>query len=513
MTAILTDELKEQFGNCFVTVSDAVQDDAERERLHAVGTKLFMQHMSGLQRLYDNGQTIPRLVVGEIKDTNTLGPVRYEDGIPVINISANEANKADLLGHYLEQYRTEYRTEQETVHAGWHEGNTKDGQHSVHAGNRGRYDLLEGGEARHHHKNTSGDYRHYRHMLKTDPKQWKFWLDSLFAESSMEGLRPGDWLRSLRLHAGREAGDMARIAGLADSSNYSKYENGKVGGGKLPISMSLQFLKKNAFRWPVDEDGNVQPQYAKKFMAKMGHGHVNGITGELDRQWLEKQPEEKQAAIYLSHYRNLAHSNRNTFLEGLSFGMAALRGWETGATRVRSKYIPEIAQRIREAGAPFDEDYFRERVELSNRVIGKKRFESRAPDNHTRFHVESRKSANAVNSAAVFLGNAMFQRGLNNKDLAVELGVDPTLISQWKRGKVIIPNHRVETLVVALNQHGDGVNLDEFRALVDESRAAKRPAAKTGSTHVGDLTGRSPLRIIGRLDNIARRHENSNRER
>ncbi|MFW0777606.1 MAG: hypothetical protein ACN2B6_07810 [Rickettsiales bacterium] len=354
MTIQLTDAQRKQFGELFVTVDPDITDEAERARLHERGVELYTQQFDIVELIAASvGGEVPKLEVHT--DTNKLGgePAELYEGhdkSPVIRAAINTPKATENVRALLAEYSAKLddrilAEEQPQVvdRKPDEDGNTGYGLHS----SRARYDLETGPDHSKACKNTVGDIYHYRHMREHNPEQWNFWLDILFTHALKQPQH--DWLRSLRVHAGRTRGEIADLLGISEQT-YVHVEKKKSYKDQLSLSSCQKILQKNIFQWPIGKDGFVEDTYANTFLTKLGHDirQFDWRTGKLKEDWadiaLREYPDDHkaQAGKVLEEFRMRSCLFQAECAEKIGVAQPTLSDWEHGAYAIDYKKLPLI---------------------------------------------------------------------------------------------------------------------------------------------------------------------------
>lgn len=493
MSPQLTDELRQQFGQLFVRVDDSVTDEAERTRLYERGTELYEKQFDLIESIaFGTGGKTPKLEVyaGNALPSEKIISFNEDDENPIIRIAVDSPSASETLGNYLALYsqRLDNTTSPKTL-AQTTDGKTISDVDKLHGDDanqgmgfyglgRADYDLVNGPDNTKHHKNTRRDTRIHREMRKNEPEEWKFWLNVLF-EISLEKQKPHDWLRSLRVHAGREIIETSRMLGMEPSgSAYSHYENGKNGGGIMPYRHYQKILQKNFFHWPTGDDGMVEDKYAEKFLTKMGYGleQFDWRTGKLKEGWvdniLKESPEDnqKQAGKLLSAFRMRAGLSQKDIADKIGFVESTIGHWEIGETPINYQKLDDIAVALklddnekeqlisyRPPTTPIDPKWLAEQPEEKQAGLLLKNLRERA---------------------------CFFQR-----ELANEVGTSDAAISSWETGKNKILDKHLPKLVAVFEASKELPDFDAeyFKEIVAKSNDAIREQKKMArtSTQIG----------------------------
>jgi transcriptional regulator with XRE-family HTH domain len=435
MTAILTDELREQLGDLFVRVRNDVRNPAERARLHERGVRLLAAHMDLIEFIaFGAHLPIPKLEI-IAPDQSSTTHFERADETPVIVLAADSPHADADLVQALKDYAANSvstadlektaggRTLREADLSRQEKDRSGFGFHA----RRGTYDLTEGPDHSKVHRNTEGDLHHYRHM-REDARQrpeWEFWRDYLFDEKQLERFSRGDWLRSLRVLNGLGIKDMEAVLGINNSA-YSKKENRS--DKYSPTGKDCdKILKRNIFHLPADENGAVREDYARKFLHKMAPKSINWLVA-LDPEWLAAQDEKKRPGLLLRAFRVRAAISRKGLADNLGLVELAITHWENGIDAIDASKLPDIAEHLH-----------------------------LTPKEHTRLDMICRLRCDPQwlverdNGAGLLLAAFRKRAGLSQEVLAENPGVDARTLGYWESGRHAIDVSKLPLLAEHLH--------------------------------------------------------------
>ncbi|MFW0776433.1 MAG: helix-turn-helix domain-containing protein [Rickettsiales bacterium] len=343
MTPQLTPELREQFGKLFVSVDPAVKNAQQRESLQARGVELYEKQFDMIHDItFIEGIPAPKLEIhaGKTLPSGNAASLLFHNESPIIRVAIDAANLSTALVNSLTDYRQRSadsvsaedleknqagKTIRGVDNSRIEQGESTGQQHGGIF--RSPLDLIDGPDKTKYIQNTRRDVRKHQKMREEEPELWQFYLDKLFNEL-YTAHTPSDWLKLLRVHGGRTTKEMGDIIGITRPS-YTDIENGKSYGGILPYKYCKKVLDANPFHWPTGDDGKVLPQYADKFLAKMGYNrqeqwhsgkHVRpGSDGKPRKPYkLDKGADDVAKDINtredLEYYRHLRQHNRDKWL-------------------------------------------------------------------------------------------------------------------------------------------------------------------------------------------------------